>query len=68
MTLTENTTVRDLLQAHPETFPVLLNHGMCGDCRENPPPVPLSTFAEKHCGGNLTGLIAELQRAMVHPA
>lgn len=60
------TTVRDLLTAHPGVFPILLGHGMCADCQANPPPVPLGTFAAKHCGGNLEGLIAELDEAIRH--
>jgi len=62
MTIDESTTVRDLLAAHPETFDVLLVRGMCADCRFNPPPVPLGHFAEKHCGGDIEGLLGELKR------
>jgi hypothetical protein len=58
------TTVRDLLTVHPGVFPILLRYGMCPDCQASPPPVPLGTFAAKHCGGNLEGLIAELRRAI----
>ncbi len=64
LTLTALTTVRDLLAAHPETFPVLVSRGMCEDCRADPPPVPLGRFAAKHCGGDLNGLIEELGRAI----
>jgi hypothetical protein len=67
--LTAQTTVRDLLTVHPGVFPILLRHGMCADCQANPPPVPLGTFAAKHCAGDLAGLIAELQAAVRrHPA
>ena len=62
--LNSQTTVRDLLAAHPHVFPVLLGRGMCADCQVNPPPVPLSTFATKHCGGDLEGLIAQLRSAI----
>ncbi len=66
--LSESTTVRALLTAYPQVFPVLLNHGMCADCRTDPPEVPLARFAEKHCGGDLAGLIDELRGAMDSPA
>ena len=62
--LNPQTTVRDLLAEHPDVFPILLGRGMCADCRANPPPVPLSTFAAKHCGGDLEGLIAQLRTAI----
>jgi len=58
-----HTTVREILKTHPETFPVFLGHGMCEDCKANPPPVPLQHFASKHCGGDLSGLIRELSAA-----
>ena len=64
MTLTESTTVKELLTTHPNAAQVLLRHGMCDDCRENPPPVPLGHFARKHCGGNLAGLLVELSAAI----
>ena len=66
--ISETTTVKDLLSAHPEVFPVLLRHGMCADCQEDPPPVPLSIFAVKHCGGNLLGLLKEIREAMIPAA
>jgi hypothetical protein len=56
-----STTVRDLLTSHPEAFSVLLEHGMCEDCRADPPAVELSHFANKHCGGRIGELIDELQ-------
>ncbi len=55
------TTVRDLLEAYPKVFPVLLSHGMCEDCQADPPPVPLHHFATKHCDGNIAGLLDELR-------
>ena len=58
------TTVKDLLEIHPEVFPVLLGHGMCADCQDDPPPVPLAHFAEKHCEGRISELIAEIRSAM----
>lgn len=68
MTLTETTTVRDLLTRHPETFDVFLRHGMCEDCKADPPPVPLHHFARKHCGGDVQGLISELEASMASGA
>lgn len=63
-TINGDTTVRDLLTAYPQTFDVFLAHGMCADCKMNPPPVPLSHFAGKHCNGDLTGLVEELAAAI----
>lgn len=60
----EQTTVKDLLAAHPEVFPVFLRHGMCADCKDDPPPVPLSHFARKHCGGNFAVLLREILEAL----
>ena len=61
MKLMPTTTVSDLIHMHPEAFEVLARHGMCDDCRRSPPPVPLAHFAEKHCGGNVAGLLDELR-------
>ena len=61
-----NTTVRDLLTEHPNTFDVLVSHGMCQDCKDDAPPVPLEHFAKKHCGGDLKSLIEEVEAA-IHP-
>jgi hypothetical protein len=66
MQLTADTTVRDLLHAHPHTAEVLLRHGMCASCQQDPPPVPLGHFAAKHCAGDLNGLIGEL-RGVLNP-
>jgi len=62
------TTVRELLAAHPAAFGVLLGHGMCEDCRSDPPPVPLAHFAAKHCGGDLTRLLGEIRGAIARPS
>ncbi len=64
LAINENTTVRELLSVHPHAAEVLLRHGMCEDCKADPPPVPLHHFASKHCGGNIAGLIRELKRAV----
>lgn len=66
--LSEATTVRDLLKAHPHVAPVLLRHGMCADCQADPPPVPLGHFARKHCAGDIEGLLGEIREAMSSPA
>jgi len=68
LSITESTTVRELLSLHPETFEVLLRHGMCADCQADPPEVPLGHFATKHCGGDYAGLRDELRRAVVPAA
>ncbi len=60
LSISPNTLVRDLLTVHPEAFAVLERHGMCADCRANPPAVPLQHFARKHCGGDIGGLLAEI--------
>lgn len=59
-----DTTVRELLSTHPNVLDVLLGHGMCADCREDPPPVPLSHFAHEHCAGDLPSLLAELNEVI----
>ena len=64
LTIDGNTTVRDLLNQYPQAFDVLAAHGMCADCRHDPPPVPLEHFAKKHCGGNLSGLLEQIEVAM----
>ncbi len=58
------TTVRDLIIKHPAAFSVLRGHGMCEDCKADPPTVPLQHFANKHCGGDVDGLIQELKMAI----
>jgi hypothetical protein len=61
-----NTTVRELLTTFPQAFGVLAAHGMCADCKEDPPAVPIRHFAQKHCGGNIDGLLAEIH-AVIQP-
>lgn len=62
LSLTGDTTVRDILRSHPQLFPVFESHGMCEDCKAAPPPVPLHHFSSKH-GVPLERLIAELTHA-----
>jgi hypothetical protein len=64
LAINESTTVRDLLAVHPEVFPVLVGHGMCEDCKADPPPVALGHFAAKHCSGDVRGLLEELKCAI----
>lgn len=64
LTIDGHTTVRELLTEHPGAYDVLVSRGMCEDCKENPPPVPLEHFAEKHCGGDLDNLIEQLRAAI----
>jgi hypothetical protein len=59
-----NTTVRELLTEHPIAFEVLVSHGMCQDCKDNPPLVPLEHFARKHCEGELKNLIEQVEAAI----
>ena len=61
MTIEPMTRISDLLASHPEAFSVFLSHGMCADCQRNPPPRPLEHFAMEHCGGDVDGLIEEIQ-------
>lgn len=63
MEFTPTTTVQQILTNYPALFDVFLSHGMCESCQQSPPPVPLSVFAQKHCNGNLEGLIQELYDA-----
>lgn len=61
MTLTGQTTVREMLTLHPIASGVMIEKGMCESCQANPPELPLAAFAKKHCGGDLDGLLSELQ-------
>lgn len=61
-----DSTVREILTTHPNTFDVFLRHGMCADCQNDPPPVPLHHFARKHCGGRIDALIEELMSVIGH--
>ena len=62
-TLTGDTSVRDILTKHPETFPVFESHGMCADCKVSPPPAPLHHFSSRH-EVPLDQLITELTEAI----
>ena len=61
LTIDRDTTVRELLTEHPAAFDVLVSHGMCQDCEDDPPPVPLEHFAQKHCDGDLKSLIEQVE-------
>lgn len=67
LTIDETTTVRAMLAAYPQTFSILVEHGMCAECKADPPPVSLGRFATKHCGGDVAGLIDQLRRAAGAP-
>ncbi len=54
--------VCDIFQKHPEAFDVFERHGMCADCKQSPPPVTVSHFANKHCNGNVEGFLHELNQ------
>ena len=62
MQITPATTVKDILDRHPHLFSIFEARGMCEDCKVSPPPVPVGHFAMKHCGGDIEGLLAELER------
>ena len=63
LTIDETTTLSELLTAHPQALSVLLSHGMCDECREDPPSVPLRHFAAKHSHSNIEGLLEQLRRS-----
>lgn len=52
--------VSDVLGRYPKAFEVFERHGMCEDCRESPPPVPVSHFIHRHCGGRAEEFLGEL--------
>ncbi len=58
-----DSTVRQILHAYPQAYEVFQAHGMCADCKEDPPPVPLHHFAGRH-GVGLTDLIGQLEAAV----
>ncbi len=49
---------------HPQAFDVLVSHGMCQDCKDDPPPVPLEHFVQKHCNGDLKSFIEQVEAAI----
>ena len=68
LNIEKDTTVRQLLAAHPGVFHVLLGRGMCADCQADPPAVPLQHFAAKHCAGDIDALLADLRGAVANGA
>lgn len=52
--------VCDVFANHPSAFDVFERHGMCEDCKQSPPPVPVSHFVEKHCNGQIDAFLSEL--------
>ncbi len=70
MTISETTTVRDLLTRHPETFDVFLRHGMCEDCKAAPPPVPAAagaTYRRWSLRRRIRKIVARLKGQGPHP-
>jgi hypothetical protein len=55
--------VSDVLARYPACWDVFLEHGMCEDCRASPPQKPIRHFVQVHCGGDLTGFLAQLEAA-----
>lgn len=56
--------VCDVLAKYPQTWDVFIRHGICEDCRQSPPPVPVSHFANKHCNGRIEMFLQELTNAV----
>lgn len=52
--------VCEVLTRHPAAWNVFVRHGMCEDCKQSPPPVPISHFATKHCDGRIEDFLNEL--------
>jgi hypothetical protein len=57
--------VCDVLAKHPQTWDVFERHGICEDCKQSPPPVPIMHFVEKHCDGKLDEFLQELNTAVI---
>jgi hypothetical protein len=57
---TADTTVRHILHSYPHAYEVFESHGMCEDCKDDPPPLPLSHFAGRH-GVAVNDLIRQLE-------
>ena len=55
--------VCDVLANHPKTWLVFERHGICADCRQSPPPVPIHHFVDKHCEGRIDEFLQELREA-----
>lgn len=56
--------VCDVLRRYPAAWAVFERHGMCADCKQSPPPVPLRHFADKHCQGRISEFLEELREAV----
>jgi len=56
--------VCDVLAKYPQVFSVFERHGMCEECKQSPPPVPLALFASKHCNGEIEKFLEELAGAV----
>lgn len=52
--------VCDVFAKHPNVFDVFERYGMCEDCKQSPPPVSVSHFANRHCNGQIEEFLIEL--------
>ncbi|MGI6456886.1 MAG: hypothetical protein ACOX5R_14875 [bacterium] len=57
--------VCNVITNHPEAFTVFERHGMCEDCKMDPPPVSISHFANKHCEGRIEDFLRELNEQVL---
>lgn len=56
--------VCDVLANHTAAWEVFENHGICADCKHNPPPVPIQHFVDMHCDGRIDEFLHELNSAI----
>ena len=56
--------VCDVLTNYPQTWDVFIRHGICKDCQQSPPPVPVMHFVNKHCGGQIELFLQELKNSV----
>lgn len=55
--------VCDVLNQHASAWDVFERHGICEDCKQSPPPVPIQHFVDKHCEGRIEEFLNELNQA-----
>ncbi|MGC9329044.1 MAG: hypothetical protein ACP5I1_15520 [Candidatus Hinthialibacter sp.] len=56
--------VCDVLDKYPAAWPIFERHGMCEDCKQSPPPVPVHHFVTKHCNGNIDAFLQEIHETV----
>ncbi len=56
--------VKDVLSTHAQAWAVFERHGICEDCRNDPPPVPIQHFVDTHCDGKIDEFLDELNTAI----